>query len=212
MKSRVFRNPVGLAASQYVVREGGQITAIWHTNGDNVSLSFSDEAKDRISEVSCTDSSSNVSARSPGREYKESIRGIKRSLLPIRQEPEKVRIKENERSNEEGSQWGPSSNICSGRWKGISSSGFQIEEGSEESGRKESSGSSGIDQEYRSIRNSEEKTKECFIDQNRPCTDLCTAYSTNKAFKEPCRILRLIDRLAPVRHDWPTPPAPKVGK
>lgn len=212
MKSRVFRNPVGLAASQYVIREGDQITAIRYTNGDNVSISFSDEAKNRVSEISCIDSSSYVSAGSTGRTYKESIRGIERSFLPIRQEPERIGTEENARSYEESGQCWSSSRICTRRREGISSSGFQTEEGAEELRREESPRDTGVDQEHRPIRNSQTETKECFIDQNRPCTDLCAAYSTNKGFKEPCRILRLIDRLAPIKHDWPTPPVSKVGK
>ncbi len=213
MKSRVFRNPVGLAASQYAVREGGEITSIRYTNGDNVSSSISDETENRVPEVSCTDTSINVSTRSTGRAHKESIRRTEGSLLSIRQESERVGTKENERSNEESSKCGTSSSICSGRWESSEDSCFQTEEGAEKSGREESTGSNRSDQEYRSIRNSEEKTKECFIDQNRPCTDLCAAYSIHKDFKEPCRILRLVDKLIPdSRYNRPTPPAPKVGK
>lgn len=213
MKSRVFRDPVGLVTSQYALREGSQIASVWHTDGDNVYSSFSDATENRIPEITCVNPSPYVSTGGTGREHKESVRRTERSLFPVRQESKRIGTKTYEGSSEESSQCWSSSSICSGRRKSISDSVFQTEERSEESGREANTGDHRIDQKSGPLRDSEAKTKECFIDQNRYCTNLCAAYSIHKDFKEPCRILRLVDKLIPdPRNNRPTPPAPKIVK
>src|SRR5512138_1376829 len=131
MISSLFRDPVGMASSQYPIRQSEEAAALLFANGDDVPSCLSDAAKDRVPEVSVFDSSTDVTTRSTGRTHQESLRGPKGSLLSVRQESALCRAQEDAASDGLLGQAWPCGGRSSGRRSPAEEDGIQASTRSE---------------------------------------------------------------------------------
>lgn len=208
MTSRVSRDPVGLASGQHDVREGDQTAALQYSNGDNVSSSLEDAADNRLPKVESFDSSLDVSTGSAGRTDQTSLRGTQRGVLPVLFESERSRAQEDEGSDDSLGEAGTSGDSGTGRREAVSQDGIETSSGSAEAGCQDSSGES--EPGDGGLRQSEETASRCFLNRLRPCNQTCVAFTVG--LRDPCRLIRAVERLAPdPRQNRPAPPAPKVG-
>lgn len=207
MISRVFRDPSGLDSSQYPVREGDQAAALKYSEGGNVSLSLENASVDRIPEAAIHNSGFDGSTRSPRRIYQESIRRLKRSILPVRQEPEAARAEENEASYGPLDKTGSSNNRSTGRREESEENGLSPSEGPTRASQETIRTGQSPDAGGGPFQEGEKKIqKRCFIN-NIQCESSCMAYSNN--LKGNCRILAAVDVfISNNKPSRPIPPAP----
>lgn len=215
MKSRVFRVPAGMGASEYNIRKNDKVAVVQHTIGDYAHSSLEDAPTNRIPKVESVDSGNDVATRSPGRAYQESIQRSDGVVLPVRQESEIDGSKENERSNELLDLSGTSDIRCDGRRVFEEKDSIEASEGAERTCRSSNITERGEDSRDGSNPKSNEQTKKCFLDSTRICEVTCAAFVIDK--QEPCSILDLISILKinykPVRPSVPSPyPQQKLRK
>lgn len=210
MISRVFRDPIGLDTSKYPVREGFKDAPLQYSNGDNVHTSMENETGNRVPKRESAYSSLDGSTGRTRRFHKESIRRSEGSLLPVRQESEGDRPKEDAARYGILGQAGSSNYRSAGRRKESEEDGIEISQGTAGIGETTISGESGPVYGHGSDSNRNEKTKKrCFL-KDLDCSALCMAWSSKK---EGCELLLAVDTLLVRSRPKPImPPAPGVVK
>lgn len=206
---KVFKYFIGMGESQFGLRsmESRQSSRIRLPDGDDLPSNMEDAPINRISKNKSFGTSTAESAGSRRKVDRKSLRGFALSFFSVR----KIAKRRIHRSSSQGPIQG------SGAWRNENNSctrSYPTSNATETESRVENFGSESrtitagqvkVDGSKLPPRNSEEASKNCFLDKTRICESDCMAFDTHWK-SQPCSIIRALKPST----NFPVPIPPKV--